>query len=516
MESHQGISNDKHVLKRIDEEQSFIYTIDSPIESVSTTNKHKPSLESSAEEHVIKSITPKSIASSRNSSTVDDDLININFDIEEGRTDSKYNLYIKSRNDNNFEIIKNQNSDLENRYNITDISFHAEYILSNSPINSSDNSDIELEDSQFNDNKIHQQNIKKELISLKREQSFYTDYTADSRTSSDNYIKNDKYKKLTYKDVQRFIEKYYDINTDSKYSNEIDILTTFINGQKNLYIQAKYITQYKLNLLTFPSIFFTAFATLGSPFTGCESWSNSFMTALNATILLLIALVNYLKYESAIEIYLQNARQYDKLLNRLEMANNKLLFIKNDGEKNMLVLEKIKEIEEQNNEISRTNNILIPEEVKNLFPVICNVNVFSFIKKIEYYKKTLISKLKDVKNEIRFILYKWDNEKVSTAINQSPSKCVSEIKNVEYFREKSRLQFLYEVKTRLKNEILELMHAYTYIDIIFSKEISKADSKKKWLWFYYFFFCFKKIDRSYCKTNNLVIDKYFNLIFSDS
>lgn len=75
--------------------------------------------------------------------------------------------------------------------------------------------------------------------------------------------------------------------------------------------------------------------------------------------------------------------------------------------------------------------------------------------------------------------------------------------------------FLYEAKHKLKDEILELLHAYTYIDTIFSKEISNADSRKKWLGFY-LFFCFKKVDKSYCKTNNLVIDKYFNFIFSDS
>jgi hypothetical protein len=263
-------------------------------------------------------------------------------------------------------------------------------------------------------------------------------------------------------------------------------------------------------------VFFTAFATISTAFTECHLWSSATMTTLHAMILLLLSLINYLKYESAIQIYLQNARQCDKLLTSLEMANNRLLFIKRDRDKNQLVLEKIKEIEEKNSEINSTNNVLIPEEVKNLFPVICNVNIFSFIKKIEYYKKTLINKLTDIKNEIRFILYKWENNQINTNRDNSLVRRVSEVQNVEHFKEKSRLMFLYEAKHKLKDEILELLHAYTYIDTIFSKEISNADSRKKWLGFYYLFFCFKKVDKSYCKTNNLVIDKYFNFIFADS
>jgi hypothetical protein len=474
------------------------------------------SLESSVEEPPKSSNTPESLDSPQKSQSSDDTdmLMNINFDIETGETDSKFNnssFYIKSFNQNQFEKITPNHSDLENLF-ITDISFHSRYILSNSPVNSGDVSDVESESNDVSQLHVDGQ---KEIINSCSSQSYHTDHSPDYGKKI-NSNSNSQYKKLSYKEVEKFIEKYYDIKSDNKYSNEIDILTTFINGQKNLYIQAKYITQYKLNLLTFPSVFFTAFATISTSFTECHPWSSATMTTLHAMILLLLSLINYLKYESAIQIYLQNARQCDKLLTSLEMANNRLLFIKRDRDKNQLVLEKIKEIEEKNSEINSTNNVLIPEEVKNLFPVICNVNIFSFIKKIEYYKKTLINKLTDIKNEIRFILYKWENNQINTNRDNSLVRRVSEVQNVEYFKEKSRLMFLYEAKHKLKDEILELLHAYTYIDTIFSKEISNADSRKKWLGFYYLFFCFKKVDKSYCKTNNLVIDKYFNFIFADS
>jgi hypothetical protein len=86
------------------------------------------SLESSVEEPPKSSNTPESLDSPQKSQSSDDTdmLMNINFDIETGETDSKFNnssFYIKSFNQNQFEKITPNHSDLENLF-ITDISFH--------------------------------------------------------------------------------------------------------------------------------------------------------------------------------------------------------------------------------------------------------------------------------------------------------------------------------------------------------------------------------------------------------
>ena len=225
-----------------------------------------------------------------------------------------------------------------------------------------------------------------------------------------------------------------------------------------------------------------------------------------------------MKYESSIEVYLQNAKQYDKLEISLEMANNKLSFLEKEKDKSVLVLNKIREMEKKMYEIKESNNVLIPEEIKRLFPIICNINIFSLIKKIEMGKKILIDKLKDVKNEIRFIIYKWGNDEFlteETSINDV-QKGMTEIQNSEYLNQKKRLVFLYEIKNKLKEEIMELYQSYSHIDSIFSKEISVADSKKNSCFFCYYYFFNTKIDKSYSKTNNSFLDKYFNFIFADS
>jgi len=319
------------------------------------------------------------------------------------------------------------------------------------------------------------------------------DNTYDTDNDENIFLHNRGYRKLSYRETEQLIHKYYDLSIDNKFSTEIDILTTFIKAQKNLYIQSKHITQRKLNCLMFPTLFLSAFITIIAPFIECMHWSGAVISGLNAIIMMCVSFINYLKLESSIENYLQNAKQYDKLETTLEMTNNKLLFIESDKEKTAMVLTRIKDIEKKIGEIKEATNILVPEEIKILFPIISNINIFSFIKKIEIYKKNLIIKFKDVKNEIRYILYKLGKNTVGDNI-----------------KEKSRLQFLYDVKNKLKDELFDFQSAYSHIDTIFTKEIKLAEIKKnEWTMF------FKSNHKSYTKGMNPMIDKYFQFIFVD-
>jgi hypothetical protein len=301
---------------------------------------------------------------------------------------------------------------------------------------------------------------------------------------------------LDYHDIEQSIDKYYD-NDDSKYSNEIDILITYLKGQKSLYIHSKYMSQYKLNWIMVPVFLITATLTVFSPFVERYHWSGGFMSALNATTALLLALNNYLRLESATEIFLQLANQYDKLETRLEMASSKLMFLENNEDKVELVLNKITEVEQKMTELKETNRILIPDEVKYIFPIIYHINVFSFIKRVELHKKDLIMKFRDVKNEIRYILYKWKREG-----NGEGS-----------VKEQSRLRFLYDVKTKIKDEIIEYRNAYGTMDEIFAKEIRMASSNKRsFCWFWVFGRDSDFLSITDFRGLNPVIDKYFDFL----
>lgn len=321
--------------------------------------------------------------------------------------------------------------------------------------------------------------------------------SGDSSSGSQNY-----YGKLSIYQVQKNLEKYYDIGNSNKYSSEIDILTTYIKGQKNLFIQSKYLTHRKLNCLMFPTLFLAAVITIISPFIECRYWSNGLSSGVNAVIALLLSLINYLKLESSSEMYLLMANNYDKLETSLEMTNSKLIFIEKDHDKRNLVLTKIQEVEHKMIELKESNSLLIPQEIKQLFPIICNINIFLFIKKMEAHKKNLLIKFRDVKNEVRYILHRLN-------IHEAQKD------TIETMKEKHRLSYLYEIKETLKNEIIECRSTYSSIDELFTREIKMAEMKKNKYGFGFCFpFCYSNTKPT-AKGMNPIIDKYFDYILGE-
>jgi hypothetical protein len=149
----------------------------------------------------------------------------------------------------------------------------------------------------------------------------------------------------------------------------------------------------------------------------------------------------------------------------------------------------MKEVEKKINEIKETTTIFIPNEVKQIFPIICNVNIFSFIKRIEIYKKNLLVKFKDIKNEILYIEWKWGDKMEN--------------------KEQKRLDFLLKMKEKIKDEILQYKNAYGCIDELFMREIKQADNTTLlsiWLW--------KKPIIGFKLTENHALKEYFSTIFA--
>jgi len=313
------------------------------------------------------------------------------------------------------------------------------------------------------------------------------------------------FKKKDYHSVEKSLSKYYDY--DNKYSSKLDILITFMKGQKNIFSQSKNITHSKLNLFLISVILLSSTMAIIAPIIQDYSWSGGFISALNILVTSFVSIVNYMKYESNTEKYLQLANQYDKMEMSLEMTNNKLLFIDDDDDKNEMVLNKINEIEIKMNELKEIYTILIPDEIKKLFPIVCNINIFSMIKKMEIHKKKLIHKFTDVKNEIRYILFKWKNtEKLKW-------KNTEKHDSIEQMKEKNRLLFLYEIKENIKTEFIECKDVYGYIDELFTKEIKYAESHNHL--FLLLFSCFFSTHVHHQKNSNPILDKYFHFIFQD-
>jgi len=266
------------------------------------------------------------------------------------------------------------------------------------------------------------------------------------------------FRNLSFKEVEHSLDTF---DSSYKLSNEFDIIITYLNGQKNLYISAKNFTSCKLNILMVPTLIISTVVTVLSPFIRLYGWSNITIAILNATITLLISLVNYFKLESSTQIYAHIASQYDKLQTVLELANSRLTFLDNELEQNELVIKTIQEFEIKIFEIKDSTTIFIPEDVKCIFPIISHINIFSFIKRIETYKKSLIYKYRDAKNEMRYILYKIDQE-------TSDERC------------KLRMAYLIDIKNKIRDELIEYKTIYSYMDDAFIQEIKNAEEQKFW------------------------------------
>ena len=336
-----------------------------------------------------------------------------------------------------------------------------------------------------------------------------------SNSSNDVKIINKKMKEglqfATYEEIEKSISKYY--NTDNNYYNELDILITYLRGQKNVYIQSKNITQYKLNLLIIPSLILTTTITIFSPIIYNNSnvfkWGGIIISILNALATLFISFSNYFKYESLSEGYLNIANQYDKLETSIELTSNKLYFINKNLDQTDLILNRLKHVENKLNELkeSSSSNMLVPEYVKTLFPIITHVNIFSFINKTENYKKHLIIQFRDIKNEIKYIEYRWKMKGRNIFIEDS-------LETASMAKERKRFQYLINTKEKTKKELIYYKSTYGFIDEIFTREIKNAESiLNSWFgWIQLFFFGPKK---PLYKYDNVLINEYLKQIFMD-
>jgi len=310
----------------------------------------------------------------------------------------------------------------------------------------------------------------------------------DCFEDSAEYFPKYQFKKLTMNTIKRSLDKYYD--SDDKYSSELDILISFINGQKNMYFKAKNIIQFRLNLLMFPSLIAAGAISVFAPFIQDYSWSGYLISSLNALITICMAIIHFLKLESTCDNFLNLSSQYDQLENSLQIICSKLIFIDDNNERKQLIVNGLGDFESKMTELKEMNHYLLPTSIRIIYPIISHMNIFSFIKRMETYKKNIMLKFKDVKNEIRYILWKYGSDL------QNDPECPIH----------KRLSTLSVIKDQLKDELLHYRTAYGYMDELILKEIKQSEK-------IYFFSYLPYSIKKHNDHMNPVIRSYLEVLF---
>jgi hypothetical protein len=233
--------------------------------------------------------------------------------------------------------------------------------------------------------------------------------------------------------------------------NVLDTLNVYFQGQKYMYDQSSIITVYKNNCVSGITISITSGICIFISFLETYQWRTVIIIVLNAIATTLLLVSKYWKLETTAELYSYISRQFELISDNIDNMQSSDNYTISQHKMHT----KVRELEKRVVETRDIPNITIPNFIQVLYPVASNINMFSFIKKVDARIVYLNDELHNINMEMNYIVKKYFN-------NMGP-------------RESNRMQFLLDKKSTNKADLKYAENAYAYLEEIFTRERNKAE-----------------------------------------
>ena len=126
-------------------------------------------------------------------------------------------------------------------------------------------------------------------------------------------------------EVKQFVDETFTTDMVTLTSNHLDIIASYLNTQKIIYLESSYITSKRLNMIMIPTIIISAAASVLSGAHDRLVESSLIISCITAFNAFLLAILNYLKLDAQSEAHKISSHQYDKLHGHIMFLSGKTL-----------------------------------------------------------------------------------------------------------------------------------------------------------------------------------------------